>query len=185
MLQASLMENEQQLISRAQTGDRDAYGDLVCLYRLRVVNVVYRMCGDAHLAEDAAQKAFIQAWSNLKGLRPHSSFRNWLYRIAINAAVDLLRREKPCLDIDELEVSSDSERLENHVAEKERLEKVRKAVLDLPEASRVVLVLREYEGMSYQEISDTLDIPLGTVMSRIHYARQCLLERLAAELEDV
>jgi len=183
MLQAAVLENEQELIHQAQSGDKEAFGSLVCMYRLRVVNVVYRMCGDAQLAEDAAQKAFIQAWIKLHHFRANSSFRNWLYRIAVNAALDLLRCEKPVLDIDNLEIASPADRMEIHLDQQERLQKVRRAVLELPEASRAVLVLREYEELSYHEISDTLDIPLGTVMSRLNYARKCLSERLSGELE--
>jgi RNA polymerase sigma-70 factor, ECF subfamily len=185
MLQASAIENEHRLVCQAQNGDRDAFGDLVCLYRLPVIQVVYRMCGDARLAEDAAQKAFIQAWLHLPGFRPHSSFRNWLYRIAVNAALDVLRREKPGLDIEQVDLPAQSEQMENRLEQGERLQTVRRAVLELPEASRAVLILREYEGFTYQEIAETLEIPLGTVMSRLNYARKCLLERLRMELEEV
>ena len=77
-------ESETQLISQAQAGNREAFGELVRCFHSGVVNVVFRMCGDAALAEDAAQTAFIQAWRHLAGYQPRTSFRSWLYRIAVN-----------------------------------------------------------------------------------------------------
>ena len=145
--------------------------------------MVYRMCGDANLAEDAAQEAFIRAWQHLANYRPRSPFRNWVYRIATNVALDVLRREKETVDVEVLPLTSSNRGPEATVARKERGERVRQAVLALPPASRAALVLREYEGLSYQEIADTLDIPIGTVMSRLNYARNRLRKLLAPCLE--
>jgi RNA polymerase sigma-70 factor (ECF subfamily) len=148
-----------------------------------VINVVYRMCGDANLAEDAAQEAFIRAWKHIARYQPRSAFRNWVYRIATNAAVDVLRRERETVDVDELPLPTPGEGPEASLVKTERGERVRQAVLALPEASRTVLVLREYEGLSYKEIAGTLGIPIGTVMSRLNYARNRLRESLAPYLE--
>ncbi len=145
--------------------------------------MVYRMCGDANLAEDAAQEAFIRAWKHLPNYQPRSPFRNWLYRIATNAARDTLRRERETVDVDDLPLAAPSVGPEEAVERTERGERVQQAVLALPEASRTVLVLREYEGLSYKEIADTLNIPIGTVMSRLNYARKRLRESLAPYLE--
>lgn len=177
-------QDEQELIVQAQQGDRGAFGELVRLHREGVVNVVYRMCGDANLAEDAAQEAFIRAWQHLPGYRPQSAFRNWVYRIATNAALDVLRRERETVDVDALPLSDPGSGPETTVEDRERGAYVRQAVLDLPEASRAVLVLREYEGLSYREIADVLSIPIGTVMSRLNYARNWLRERLSPYLEE-
>jgi len=176
-------ETELELITQAQQGDRRAFGELVHRHREGVVNVVYRMCGNANLAEDAAQEAFIRAWQHLANYRPRSPFRNWVYRIATNVALDLLRRERETLDIDALSLATSDKGPEAMVEGKERGERVRQAVLALPPASRAVLVLREYEGLSYREIADTLGIPIGTVMSRLNYARNRLRESLAPYLE--
>jgi|WetSurMetagenome_2_1015567.scaffolds.fasta_scaffold447284_1 RNA polymerase sigma factor (sigma-70 family) len=185
-MQAAVEVNEQDLISMAQRGDREAYGELVCMHRAGTINVVYRMCGDAAAAEDAAQEAFIRAWQHLGSFQPRATFRSWLYRIAVNAALDGLRREKPTADVEELgEVLPSSERVEARVEQDQRIERVRRAVLGLPDAARAVLVLREYEGLSYEEIAAALEIPMGTVMSRLNYARKCLLERLKTDLEDL
>lgn len=176
-------ESELDLIAQAQRGDRQAFGELVRRHREGVINVVYRMCGDVHLAEDAAQETFIRAWQHLPSYRPRSPFRNWVYRIGTNVALDALRSERETVDIDELSLASSDEGPEAVVEGEERGQRVRQAVLALPPASRAVLVLREYEGLSYREIADTLGIPIGTVMSRLNYARNRLRESLAPYLE--
>jgi RNA polymerase sigma-70 factor (ECF subfamily) len=137
------------------------------------------MCGDVELAEDAAQDAFIKAWQNLHRYQPKAPFRNWVYRIATNAALDLLRRKRKTVDIDLIPMKSSSPSPEVAAEKTERAAFIKNAVLDLPPASRSVLILREYEGLSYREIADTLNIPLGTVMSRLNYARKQLRQSLA------
>ena len=180
---ATLEAIEHNLVTRAQQGDREAFSELVRCHREGVINVVYRMCGDANLAEDAAQEAFIRAWQHLAGYQPRSPFRNWVYRIAANAALDVLRREKETVDIEALPIEAPGYGPEAALEAQERAVRVKQAVLALPPASRAVLVLREYEGLSYQEIADTLDIPVGTVMSRLNYARTRIRESLSADLE--
>ncbi len=176
-------ESELKLIAQAQRGDRRAFGELVRLNRTGVINVVYRMCGDAGLAEDAAQESFIRAWQRLSSYRPRSPFRNWLYRIAVNVALDVLRRERETVNVDDVVLAAPASGPEGMVERAERREIVRRAVLSLPPASRAVLVLREYEGLAYREIAAALDIPIGTVMSRLNYARTRLREILAPHLE--
>jgi len=176
--------NEMELVSRAQSGDRNAFGELVRTYTQGVLHVIYRMCGDMRVAEDAAQETFIQAWLRLKSYRPGTSLRSWLYRIAVNSAIDMLRKEKRILPgaIEDLSLADPLPGPEALAANSERAEAVQQAVLSLPEACRAVLVLREYEGLSYQEIAGTLDIPVGTVMSRLNYARKRLREKLEVQL---
>lgn len=176
--------NETQLVTQAQNGDRNAFSELVRLHAQGVLNVIYRMCGDVHLAEDAAQETFIRAWQNLSSYRPQTSLRNWLYRIAVNVGTDMLRKEKRILPdaIEDLHLTDSGLELESLVSQQERTALVQKAILSLPDASRAVLVLREYEGLSYQEISSTLDIPVGTVMSRLSYARNLLKAKLEPQL---
>jgi RNA polymerase sigma-70 factor, ECF subfamily len=177
-------EDELQLIARAQNGERNAFSELVRIHARGVFNVVFHMCGDALIADDAAQETFIRAWQNLRSYRPQTSLRNWLYRIAFNAGMDMLRKEKRILpnDIEEMDLRDERSGPEAQVAQQERTTLVQKAVLSLPDASRAVLVLREYEGMSYSEIADALDIPVGTVMSRLNYARKLLKENLQPKL---
>lgn len=173
------------LIRHARRGDREAFGRLVYRYREGAVNVVYRMCGDAQVAEDAAQDAFIRAWEALPRYRHKGTFKAWLYRIALNCARDTLRRRRPTADVDLLPLTSDALGPERQVLRRERTALVQEAVLQLPEASRAALILREYEGLSYKEITQTLDLPLGTVMSRLHYARSRLREILSPLMEEL
>ena len=176
---------ELDLITQAQEGSREAFNKLVLRHRKGVVNVVYRLCGNAQQAEDVAQETFIRAWKKLPAYRPRAPFRNWLYRIATNLALDALRREKVMVDVEALPLEdATSTPPEAALEAKERVEMLRTAVLALPLASRSVLVLREYEGMSYREIAKTLEIPVGTVMSRLHYARGALQRSLAGLLEQ-
>jgi RNA polymerase sigma-70 factor (ECF subfamily) len=176
--------NETELIHRAKNGERDAFSELVCIHAQGVMNVIYRMCGDAQIAEDAAQETFIQAWLHLTSYRPQTSLRNWLYRIAVNAATDLLRKEKRILPnaLEDLQLTDPQPGPEAVFSQEERTGLVQKAVLSLPDACRAVLVLREYEGLSYHEIAETLVIPVGTVMSRLNYARKVLREKLDRKL---
>ena len=176
--------DETELVHRAKNGERNAFSELVCIHAQGVRNVIYRMCGDAQIAEDAAQETFIQAWLHLSSYRPQTSLRNWLYRIAVNAATDMLRKEKRILPnaLEDLQLSDPLPGPEAVFSQEERTTLVKKAILSLPDACRAVLVLREYEEMSYHEIAEALDIPLGTVMSRLNYARKLLKERLGRKL---
>jgi RNA polymerase sigma-70 factor (ECF subfamily) len=149
-----------------------------------VMDLIYRMYGDIQLAEDAAQETFIQTWLHLSSYRPQTSLRNWLYRIAVNATTDMLRKQKRILPnaLEDLQLKDPQPSPEALFFMNEQAALVQKAVLSLPDASRAVLVLREYEGMSYHEIAEALEIPVGTVMSRLSYARKLLKEKLEQKL---
>jgi RNA polymerase sigma-70 factor (ECF subfamily) len=177
------VETDLELIRQAQDGDRQAFGRLVGRHHQGVIDVVYRMCGNTDVAEEAAQETFIRAWKHLPRYEPRAPFCNWLYRIAVNLARDALRRERPMIDVDSLPIPSGDQGPQSIVEARDRGERVREAVLALPPASKAVLVLREYEGLSYKEIAETLGIPIGTVMSRLNYARGRLRESLAPHLE--
>ena len=178
-------EVELTLIEKAQEGDRQAFGELVNSHRQGVLNVVYRMSGDIHFAEDIAQEAFIRAWQKLPGYRPNAPFKHWVYRIATNAALDAFRKQRDTLDVEDLQLAAPGSGLEAGLVSQDRAEVVQQAFLALPEASRAVLVLREFEGLSYQEIAETLAIPLGTVMSRLNYGRNLLREQLSPLMEEL
>lgn len=175
---------EKELVVRAQNGDRNAFNELVILHARGVMNVIFRMCGDEQVAEDAAQETFIRAWSHLGSFRPEASLKSWLYRIALNAATDMLRREKRILpgDVDDFQLTDPEPGPEGVYLQEERATLVQRAVSSLPDASRAVLVLKAYEGLSYHEIANALDIPLGTVMSRLNYARRLLKEKLQGQM---
>lgn len=172
--------SEKELVLLAQNGDREAFSELVCLHARGVMNVIYRMCGDVQVAEDAAQETFLRAWLHFASFRPQASLRSWLYRIGLNAATDLLRQQKRIApgELEDLPLRDPDPGPEGYVSQEEQGALVQRAVLSLPDASRAVLVLREYEGLSYHEIADALDLPIGTVMSRLSYARKLLKEQL-------
>lgn len=176
-----ISEIEDNLIMRAIEGDRNAFGELVGRYYENVLRVAYRLCGDAQVAQDATQEAFIRAWIKLPNFQPRAPFRNWLYRIAVNTALDILRR-KPEESIENSEgmliMADRNPGPEAAYIEKEQLDFLQSAVRTLPEAARTVLVLREYGELSYDEIASVLEIPIGTVMSRLNYARTRLREAL-------
>ena len=126
--------NEAQLIAQAQKGDRNAFSELVRMHAQGVLNVVYHMCNDMLIAEDAAQETFIRAWQKLPGYRPQTPLRNWLYRIAFNAGMDMLRKNKRILpdDISDLPLTDGQPGMETLVAEQERTKLVQNAILSLP-----------------------------------------------------
>jgi RNA polymerase sigma-70 factor (ECF subfamily) len=177
-------KDERALIDQAKRGNRWAFGELVKLHQTGVVRIVQRMYGDLYLAEDAAQEAFIRAWQHLPRYQHQGNFRSWLYRIAINVALDHLRAERETVNVERLPLKGTEGRPEIAAENHERSQHVREAILALPPASRSALILREYEGLSYREIAETLKIPIGTVMSRLNYARKRLRAILAPYLED-
>jgi len=179
-------ESEAQLITRAQQGDQKAYGELVLRHHAPVFASLCHLSGDRDKAEDATQQAFIQAWLHLPGYQPRSSLRSWISRIAVNAWLDGIRREKHNLpDGSVLENMADARpEPEKALIIKQRSQTVQKALLTLNDSTRAVLVLREYGGLSYQEISSALEIPLGTVMSRLNHARNQLRNILQPLLEE-
>jgi RNA polymerase sigma-70 factor (ECF subfamily) len=181
----TVITEENELIDRAKRGDCDAFEQLILEYRSRVTDLVYRIYGDENLAEDAAQAAFIQVWRHLPKYEARAPFNCWLYKIALNAALDILRREKPQVDIEAVLELSINDALEQRVVDQQRSLDIQQAVAELPDASRSVLILKEYQGLRYQEIAEVLDIPLGTVMSRLSYARKSLAGKLSMYLEDV
>lgn len=187
MVELDYQETERRLIELARDGDKEAFGELVQRFYPGVVAVVYRLCGEVTLAEDVAQETFVRAWLNLSSFQLPAPFRNWLYRIAVNLAFDRLRQRKalPVTTAMEIQEMADpSEDPETVVVKREQATRIQQAIQSLPPAARAVLVLREYGGLSYQEIATTLDIPPGTVMSRLSYARErlrCLLLELVEE----
>ena len=180
MIQHNGHDSEAGWITRAQAGDQSAYGQLVQRYQRLIISVAYRQGLSLAEAEDVAQETFVKAWLALpKYQKSAGTWRAWLCRIAINLAIDTLRRYRPQLDLDE--ALPDHHRGPAEEAEAAINAKlVRQALAQLPPASRAALVLSEYEGLTYAEIAAALDIPLGTVMSRLYYARCRLRELLVA-----
>jgi RNA polymerase sigma-70 factor (ECF subfamily) len=179
-----------QLVQAALAGDRDAFGDLVTRYQDRLFNSLVRMIGSHEDAADAAQDAFLQAYTKLDSFRGDSKFYTWLYRIAMNVALSRRRRRRTMASIDHAKEAIGNEPLdsgespEEVVISQENIEHVRVGLDQLADEHRQVLVLREIEGFSYEEIADVLSIPLGTVRSRIFRARDELRTRLKGVLGE-
>jgi len=161
-------------------GASSAFGTLVLRYRKLVIAVAYRLCSDAALAEDIAQDTFVRVWERLADYRPSGNFRAWLVRIATNLTIDAMRKRKPVVDIEDVSLVAPGQGPEAFAVNSERVAVVRSALMRLPMQSRMVLVLREYQALSYQEIADALDLPLGTVKSRLNEARRRLKTELVS-----
>lgn len=172
---------EEYLVRLAATGDEQAYSKLVSAYRARLYNFVRTVVGNPEAAEDITQEAFVKAFFNLSKLKEPGRFKSWLFRIANNSALDLLRRKKlPQADVDDSVHESyvDERNPEAGVVTRERTAHIRAALGKLKEDQRSILVMCDLQGLSYQEIAEVLRIPFGTVQSRIFYARKKLREHL-------
>ena len=183
--------DEAELIERARAGDTKAFGVLVERYQRRVVGVAMAVVHDQEDALELAQETFVRAFENVGKFESRSSFSTWLYRIAANIAIDFRRRERrhPTMRGDEAEI--ELQRLPSKLGDAfketqrgEMAERIRRALDQLTPEHRAAILLREVEGLSYDEISDVLQCPRGTVMSRLHYARNHLREMLKDLAED-
>jgi RNA polymerase sigma-70 factor (ECF subfamily) len=186
--------NRQEDLARAAcAGDREAFGQLFNLLYPRVLRTVWGMLADESEAHDVTQEAWIKAWERRGNFNFQSSFSTWIHRIAINAALDSLRRRKrlrnritalfkPSGEGTAHEPASAQANPDRALRNKELGRLIEAAVAGLPEEQRTVLVLREYEGYSYEEIANLVGCKPGTVMSRLHLARTKLQARLQRDL---
>jgi RNA polymerase sigma-70 factor, ECF subfamily len=176
------------LVGRAAAGDASAFRELVVRHQVRVYQIVYRMLRDRTDADDVTQETFVRVFRNLDRFDRTREFGPWLHTIARNAALNYIasRGRRRAASLDELSdkgapppASRDESPLES-IARREIVERVRGAMDALPEEQRLVLTLREFDGLQYDEIAATLGIPIGTVMSRLSRARAALATRLRA-----
>ena len=176
-------------INEVQKGDHNAFGEIVEIYKDRIYQLCYRMLGNAHEAEDIAQEAFIRAYVNIERYNINRKFSTWLYRIATNLCIDRIRKKKPDYFLDAEVAGTDGLNLYSQVKSKEMSpdEKVAKMelqeiiqmeILKLPEKYRSVILLKYIEELSLKEISEVLDLPIGTVKTRIHRGREALRKQL-------
>ena len=182
------MSDDAQLIHDTLAGQSAAFGELVRKYQDRLYHTLVHVVGSPEDALDIVQEAFVQAFLKLETFKRESAFYTWLYRIAFNMAASHRRRRKPTLSVEQARESSGSEPIdpelgpEDSVQLDERREQVRTAIAGLNEEHRAVLVLREIDGCRYEEIAEILDVPIGTVRSRLHRARLQLREELKGVL---
>lgn len=187
-----MASDDLQLIRSTLAGDRNAFGELVLRYQDRLYSTLARMLGSSHDARDVSQDAFLLAYQKLDTFRQESSFYAWLFRIAYHAAINNRRRvrrtpiplpglgESADLDHPDTSLSSPPEA---PIEARESELQLHQALQQLPEDYRAALLLKELEGLPYEEIAELMQCPVGTVRSRIHRARQMLRERLSRVIE--
>ncbi|MGM0486419.1 MAG: RNA polymerase sigma factor [Planctomycetota bacterium] len=184
------MNDDAQVIAEALAGNRAAFEQLVRRYQVRLLHTLLHMVGSREEAEDVCQEAFVQAFVKLETFGGRSAFYTWLYRIAFNVAVSRKRRKRTDLSIDEHRERTGDEPVDggarpgDHVLREEQVRQVRAAINTLSEPYRAILVLRDIEGCCYETIAEILDLPLGTVRSRLHRARLHLRDRLQGMLSE-
>ena len=182
-------ELDLELVKRLQSGDKTAFDVLVLKYQHRIGAVIGRFVHDYAESQDIAQETFIRAYRALNNFRGDAQFYTWLYRIAVNTAKNHLvsmKRRPPTSDVDAEDAEHfdgayrmhDSDTPEHELLREEIARTVSEVVAELPEELRQAITLREMEGLSYEEISETMDCPIGTVRSRIFRAREAIDLRL-------
>ena len=185
---------DQTLVEQVQRGDKQAFDVLVLKYQNKIIQLVNRYVRDSDEARDVAQEAFIKAYRAIGRFRGESAFYTWLYRIAINTAKNYLvasGRRPPRSDIDaqDAEQYEGASGLKEYATPERLLQKdeiqsaIAEAIDDLPDDLRTAITLRELEGLSYEEIAQTMDCPIGTVRSRIFRARDAIDKRLKPLLD--
>lgn len=182
------MDNVKFLVKKSQKGDTRAFEQLVTMYQDRIYALSYQLTGNYADAQDLAQNVFIKAYRALPGFRNEADFGTWLHRIAVNLSINERRRRKPEVSLDNpvqtaegempRMVVSGTESPEEAYENKEFHGMVREALSELSNEHKTVLVLREIQGYSYDEIAEIMDCTLGTVKSRINRARQSMKEKV-------
>ena len=169
------MTDEKQFLEQALAGDKTAFGRLIDLHKDKVINIAYKLSNSYEGAQDIAQEAFIKAYMKLSSFKKEASFMTWLYRITYNTACNYLRKNK----VKTLFLNEEIFKSRKETAQEEELrDVVNEAVESLPLKLKSVIVLRDYEGLSYKEIAEVIKRPMGTVESRLARARGKLKELL-------
>jgi len=187
-------ETDQQLVARVQRGDSRAFDLLVLKYQHKIFSLVGRYINDADEVQDVAQEAFIKAYRALPKFRGDSQFYTWLYRIAVNTAKNYLvarSRRPPGSDVEASDAEyleggaalRDIENPENALYGEELKAVVERAIGDLPDELRTAVTLREFDGLSYEDIAEIMDCPVGTVRSRIFRAREAIDNKVREQME--
>ncbi|MBQ7897353.1 MAG: sigma-70 family RNA polymerase sigma factor [Clostridia bacterium] len=185
------MDKEKVYLEKARCGDGEAFGELVRFYESFVYNTAYGFMLNPDDAFDVAQDAFLKAWRGIKDFKGSSAFSTWLYRITVNTAKDALALKKKrgaelssTLEEGEILDTPDLNTPETAFIEKESREELKRAIDSLDDSMREIIILRELNEMSYEEISEALDTELGTVKSRLSRAREKLREKILEQKEN-
>ena len=172
--------SDRDLIQRARRGDAEAFGELVLRYQTSVFNVCYRLLHERLEAEDMTQETFLRARDRLHTFDEERAFGPWIRRVAANVCLNHLESQKRTVGLDEEHDADESQRPETQVELRERSEQIRRALASLPARYRVVIELRHYQELPYEEIAAELNIPLSDVKSHLFRARKILAEKLHA-----
>ena len=172
--------SDRDLIQRARRGDAEAFGELVLRYQTSVFNVCYRLLHERLEAEDMTQETFIRARDRFHTFDDERVFGPWIRRVAANVCLNHLESQKGTAEFDEERDADESQRPETQVEVRQRSEQIRRALASLPARYRVVIELRHYQELSYDEIAAELNIPLSDVKSHLFRARKILAEKLHA-----
>ncbi|MCW8784275.1 MULTISPECIES: RNA polymerase sigma factor SigW [Bacillus amyloliquefaciens group] len=176
-------------MKQVKKGDQNAFAEIVDLYKDKIYQLCYRMLGNVHEAEDIAQEAFIRAYVNIDSFDINRKFSTWLYRIATNLTIDRIRKKKPDYYLDAevagaegltmySQIAADGVLPEDAVLSLELSDTIQKKILKLPDKYRTVIVLKYIDELSLIEIGEILNIPVGTVKTRIHRGREALRKQL-------
>jgi RNA polymerase sigma-70 factor, ECF subfamily len=187
-------ETDKELVRRVQNGDRDAFDLLFSRYQHKIVNLVGRYLRDSEDVQDVVQEAFIKAFRALPRFRGESAFYTWLYRIAINTAKNHIvarSRRPPGVDVeledaehyDGADALRDLENPEAEMARDQLSAEINSAIADLPDDLRSAVTLREFDGLTYEQIAEIMECPVGTVRSRIFRAREAIDKRISPLLD--
>jgi RNA polymerase sigma-70 factor (ECF subfamily) len=179
---------DEELVARAKAGDLDCFNQLVSRWERPIYALAYRTLGREEEARDVVQEAFLRAYRGLKGFKGEAKFSSWLYRITLNLCRDWSRRERraPIVQVpegtDPMDLADEhvqpTESVEDLVARREMSAAVAKAMAELPEEQRTAILLKEYHGLTFQEIAGMLDCPLSTVKTRLYQGLSVLRRRL-------
>ena len=194
MIEQKNEPTDHQLVVRVQKGDKRAFDLLVLKYQYKVHAIVARFIRDSDEVRDVVQEAFIKAYRALPNFRGDSQFYTWLYRIAVNTAKNYLvaRSRRPPssdVDLDDAEYYSGSDQLKDVSSPESQLFRdeleaaINQAIIELPEDLRTAVTLREYEGLSYEDIASVMDCPVGTIRSRIFRGREAIDARVLELIE--
>lgn len=184
------MNDEALFIEKTLAGDTAAFGHLVTRYQDRLYNTLVHVVGSTDDAADVVQDAFVQAYTKLRSFHGNSAFYTWLYRIAFNLAVSRRRKQRATISLDASRDSTGEEPTaiandpSDRLVRQERAQQVQCALARLSEEHRTILVLREVDGCDYETIGEILDLPVGTVRSRLHRARLQLRDQLRDTLQE-
>jgi RNA polymerase sigma-70 factor, ECF subfamily len=183
-----MTRTDEELVERAQAGDLESFNQLVSRWERPIYALAYRTLGREEDARDVVQEAFLRAYRGLKGFKGQAKFSSWLYRITLNLCRDWIRRERrapivhPPDGTDPIDLAEDqvapAESVEDLVARREMSDAVSKAMAELPEEQRAAILLKEYHGLTFQEIAEMLNCPLSTVKTRLYQGLSVLRRRL-------